>query len=267
MGEDGMKADVVVLLRCRYRVWQLAACFQNIEQIFSDTNLEYIIYCLADRATPAVWHVLEAEQAINPRLRIVVMNDGTSGHRWARTGMHGLNVGLDHVDRDDVCPTWIYFHDDDELLPKDCGETLERCLNEKDILAWTATSLFLWDNSDTVNINIFHHSPIFFRYRAGDRFPEDGRSTQVTEPIQKRILRNAYRKKTLPFYIRDLSAMREDERKEQVERFKRSGKDDAYTRPFSSAPCIMKIGDIERNWEPVDFFIFQQKRGYNATGN
>jgi hypothetical protein len=241
MGENIMKADVVVLLRCRYRVWQLAACFQNIEQVFADTELEYLIYCLADRATPEVWCELEREQAINPRLRIVVMNDGTKGHRWARTGMHGLNVGLDHVDGDDVRPAWIYFHDDDEILPKDCGRTLERCLNEKDILAWTATSLFLWDNFRNVNINIFHHTPIFFRYRLGDRFPEDGRSVSTTDWIHKRILRNPFRKKTLPFFIKDLSALNRAERQEQVERFKRSGKDDSYTRPFSRPPCIMSV--------------------------
>lgn len=251
------KCDVVVLLRCRYRTWQLSQCIHNIRNILGLSSMTYRIYCMPDRPTDAVRCLLENTEKHD--MRIVPINDGTDGHRWAKSGMIGLNMGLDQMDLDGVVPTWLYFHDDDEILPLSCGDKLEECLNDPDTLAWTATSLFTWGDINHVNINIFHHSPIFCRYRGGDRFTEDGRSVQVTDPVHKRILRNPLRKKTLPFYIRDLSAMTEDDRRAQVKRFRESGKDDAYTRPFSLPPRIMKLEEIENNWNPVDFFMYQRQ--------
>lgn len=257
------KLDVVVLLRCRYRTWQLLKCFKNIRNIFQRNGMTYRIYCMPDRPTPEVRELLDNEDKYDTRM--VPINDGEKGHRWAKSGLRGLNYCLDQLDDDGIIPRWLYFHDDDEILPVSCSEKLKECLNEPDILAWTATSLFAWGSINTININIFHHSPILFRYRVGDRFTEDGRSVQVTDPIHRRILRNPYRKKTLPFYIRDLSAFTAEDREEQIRRFKQSGKDDAYTRPFGQEPTIMRLEDIEKKWKPVDFFMYQYKRGNNAT--
>jgi hypothetical protein len=147
------------------------------------------------------------------------------------------------------------------VLPVGSKGQLCACLRSQNILAWVATSLFLYDSFRQVNINIFHHSPIISRYRPGDRFPTDGRTTEsATEQVHRRIMRNAYRKRTLPFFLYDLSALTHKDRVAQIERFKTAKKDDGYTRAFAEPPQIMTVGDIEKNFTPQAFTEFQARK-------
>lgn len=255
------QVEIAILLRCRYRVWQLSFVLKNIYDLFDGTGIDYRVILMPDRPTAGVQNVIRYHTKKHANHILVCnINDGCKGHRWAKTGMQGLNQGLKFMDEYNIRPRWVWFHDDDEVIPVKAKNKLVECLQDEDTLAWVATSLYLWDSFRQANINIFHYSPIIFRYRPGDRFPEDGRSTQVTEQIQKRILRNIYRKKTLPFFLYDLSAMTRKDRTAQIQRFKDSNKDDLYTRSFSEPPQVMSITDIEKSFTPQAFAEFQARK-------
>jgi len=254
------KIDIAVLLRCRYRVWQLSFCLKNLYDLFNGTHIKYKIYLIPDRPTNGVENVIKYHRENHKNIEVIPVSDGCTGHRWAKSGMEGMNYVLQKMDSAGVKPNWIWFHDDDEVLPVGSKGQLCECLRNQDILAWVATSLYLWDSFRQANMNIFHYSPIISRYRPGDRLPTDGRSTQVTEQVQKRILRNIYRKKTLPFFLYDLSAMTRKDREAQIERFKQANKDDLYTRSFAEPPQIMTVGDIEKGFSPQAFAELQARR-------
>lgn len=263
----GQNKKVAVLLRCQHRFWQLEWALANIQQLRELIGWDFQVILMPDRPSEIVADIVqEAEE--KDWVHRVNIEDDYKRHRWAKTAMMGLNMGLKWLDRQKIRPKWIWFHDDDEIIGTQHSKALAKCLENNKILAWLGTSLYSWDQFNKININIFHHSPIFSRYRPGDRFPEDGQSVAVTEPVHKRIQRNMYRKKTLPFFIHDLSVMIEEERRKYIEKIRNSGKSDNYTRAFEEVPQIMDLGDIEKNYSVMDFTTFQaRKRGLLVNGN
>ena len=256
---------VAILLRCHRRTWQLEGVLDQCLRGFPEVGICPHVILMPDRPTEEVKAIV-AKWGENERV-LVVEPKKVEGHRWAKTGMIGLNQGLDAMEKAGIKPDWVHFRDDDEMLGIGWKTRLKKCLEDKDTLAWLAVSLYIWydraEESPAVNINQMHYSPIFFRYVKGDRFPEDGRSTQVTDRIQKRILRNKYRKRTLPFYLYDFGVTNysQMDREAMVKRMNEAGKDDGYTRAFVDEPVLVDLDKIIReDTPPLDMITYQLRR-------
>lgn len=256
---------VASLVRCHRRTWQLEGVLDQCLNSFPEAGVESYVILMPDRPTEEVSQIVVKWQS-NDRV-IVVYPPEADGHRWAKTGMQGLNAGLSAMEEAGINPDWVHFRDDDEMLGIGWKTRLKKCLEDKDTLAWLAVSLYIWydreNESPAVNINQLHYSPIFFRWVLGDRFPEDGRSTQVTSRIQQRILRNKYRKRTLPFYLYDFGVTNytQQEREDMVKRMNEAGKDDGYTRAFVDEPVLVDLDKIIReDTPPLDMITYQLRR-------
>jgi len=261
---------VAVLLRCHNRTWQLEGTLNQCLLDMPKQGVNTQIVLMPDKPTPEVQHIVDTVKG-QDRVH-VVLPPPCSEHRWAKTGMEGLNVGMDYIDKCLPHTEIIHFRDDDEMLGIGWSSQLLKCLEDRDTLAWLAVSLYVWQDLEgeepIVNLNQMHYSPIFFRYIKGDRFPTDGRSVQVTTQIQKRILRNKYRKRTLPFYLYDYGVTNYTalQVKEMVGRMNAAGKDDRYTKAFTDIPTLMELSYILReNIPPIEMIKTQlRKKGMLA---
>lgn len=253
--------DIIALMRCQRRTWQFE---KGLEQTLSmpSQGIKVLSVLMPDRPTPEVQQLVDKYAGHSG---VEVVNQTTvDGHRWAKTGMRGMNKTLDYLDAEGFRAPFIWFHDDDEVLASSWNVTLPQLLGT-DYLAFNATSLYIWGKDaagrDLVNLNQFHYSPIISRYRPGDRFPEDGRSLQTTEAVHRLITRNSFRAKTLPFYLLDYGATTQEEREAMVKRMNAAGKDDLYTRSFLAPPVLVPVTDILTSGiHPIEFAEMQARK-------
>lgn len=256
--------ELAVLLRCKSRTWQLKGVLNQCLIDLPEEGITPHIILMPDDPTPEVEDIVREYSAYDNVY--IVYPRKCEGHRWAKTGMEGLNIGMEYIDKYLPNITHVSLHDDDQIMGIGWRGKIKACLEDKDTLAWLGVCLYIWsdmpDTEPMVNLNQFHYSPIFFRYIKGDRFPTDGRSVHVTTHIQKRILRNKYRKRTLPFFIYDYGVTNYTalQRKEMVERMNKAGKDDMYTQSFVDTPQLMELSYIiKEDIPPIEVAKMQMK--------
>jgi len=167
---------MAILLRCHRRTWQLKGVLKQCLEGLPQVGIVPEVILMPDKPTIEVSAIVD-EFAQRPNVHIVTPPECT-GHRWAKTGMEGLNYGMAYIDKNITGVEWVHFRDDDEMLGVGWEDNLASCLSDKDTLAWLALSLYIWedleDTEPQVNLEMFHLSPIIFRYIKGDRFPTDG---------------------------------------------------------------------------------------------
>jgi hypothetical protein len=247
MGDIHIEYDIVALMRCKRRAWQYEeALVEILEDIPRETGLKTFVVIMPDSPTPEVQEVVN--EFLNHPRAVTVLPDPVDGHRWAKSGMDGMNKALQYLDSNDIKTRWLHFRDDDEIFGSGWESTLHKLMNNDHFIAYTATSLYIWgkdkDGRDMVNLNQFHHSPVFCRYVKGHRFNTNGKSVQVTDEVQRVITRNIFRAKTLPFYLIDRGAICEHERIQMVKAMNAAGKDDMYTRSFIDPPKLVPLMNI-----------------------
>jgi len=260
----GKVVDIVNIIRCHNRAGSLEnAVRQSQDDIPNMTGLSVNTILVVDRPTEEVASIVEyLKEIYNGGLATIYDDDKFDEKGTTLTGKKLLNMGLDFMDEMEIEPTWIWQQDDDEVLGLGYEQTLADLVrNHGKILAYEAMSLFVWDYADDgealINLNQFHFSPVFMRYKKGMRYSLLNGTDNITD-IQKRILRNPYRRAPLPFYLMDTGADTEEKR-EAIRRERReAGSDDRFIRAFSEEAKLVPVSRIIKEYPvPNDFMLHQ----------
>ena len=135
------KIDVAILLRCKSRTWQLEGALNQCLIDLPEVGITPHVILMPDKPSIEVLNIVEAAKGY--KNVHVVAPPKCDGHRWAKTGMGGLNVGMEYIDANLPFVQWVWFHDDDELLGIGWRTHLKKCLEDTDTLAWLAVSLYI----------------------------------------------------------------------------------------------------------------------------
>jgi hypothetical protein len=180
------------------------------------------------------------------------------GQRWIET----LNEMCEVFDRTGHEAEWVMDMDDDQLFSHGYIQLLAHCLNARergDVWAWRSVTLYLWDEEGTqVNVRQYHWSPTIGRYRFGAR-RHTGRVIEVPDFVQDAINEDPKRCPTLPFYLLDYGTSCERERKLLYREYARAGKLDPYTQKYVTAPLLVPLASLLRDFpDPANFESWQK---------
>lgn len=254
------KFDLLCLTRCYKRTQTLEQVLRMATKEFAYAGVKPFIVIAPDpRTTPevrrVVWHFEQAypEQILLVEPSMPVMSP-QHGQRWIQV----LNEMCEAFDRTGHTADWVMDMDDDQLFSAGFVNQLRACL-DSGYWAWRSVALYLWDEEGTqVNVRQYHWSPTIGRYQLGAR-RHTKRVIEVPDFVQDAIDEDRNRCATLPFYLLDYGTSCEKDRKLLYREYARAGKLDPYTQKYVTAPLLVPLEKILRDYpDPTSFETWQR---------
>lgn len=241
--------DLAVISFCHKRAKSLdAALHQVLIEVPEKTGLSTRCVLMPDRVSEPVQQIVDhwaSHPSVIVRPPSLPILSPEHGQQWCRA----RNEGLEEIDRHWI-PRWTADHNDEWLYGPGWEEHLAACLDNDDVDAWIATSLFIWteDGSD-VNVRQRHQSPLFGRHQFGWRRNPD-LTNQVAQQIEDP--RTAVHR-DLPFFLMDYGTTTQKERERVYRACANAGKEDDYTRRFVERPVLQPLKLVLEAYTPEQY--------------
>lgn len=231
-------ASVVAMVLTHRRPWLLGLLTEQLVKTWPEARVQFT----ADRPSAAVVAAMEAARAAYPNS--VDIFQAPFPAVGAKENFDALRAwqyeqALEHS------PKYGAIFDDDHILdePERAREDLER--TGADIAS--VTKIQFWDSLRTINALLpLHHSPLFFRLRAGDQFPV-GVNRMIHAPVNIHDDPKAVRI-DLSTPLLDIGYLWKSERDRVFAMYARVGKIDPHTRPLVEPPRLITWGGQCSYW-------------------
>ena len=236
------------MLRCHRRKKLLAIVLSELRRYQEEGLASIQIHAMADRPAPGVTELLAENRDL---IRTVWHPDfpilSPRGERFREAKREQLaQIQAWHIPID-----WVLLQDDDRWLePIGATRELPAALSDPDADLWNAKSLFLWDDSNIVNLHRHHLGPLLFRFRACDHFPLD-RDIQAPLPLHDEAhIKRRVRSLSTP--LLDAGTQTQDERERVFQAFFDAKKRDDYTYSIVEDPELVPLDlIIGRPWKDL----------------
>jgi hypothetical protein len=157
-----------VILRAHQRANTLSIALSELLRLGKLPGLAVKIAIVADRPSASVQKVLDSSGCAVVSCPFPLVS-AEHGEMFMEANNLGLNALLSLTGEP---YDWLCMHDDDYWLePEHATVEVPTALANEDVDMWYVRTVFMQDRPDRYNPNRHHHSPLFFRYLEGDRYP------------------------------------------------------------------------------------------------